>query len=222
MHSVRNNRFTLKEKIKAQQVRELTAEENIVLTQTGGLLLSRRTNRRAFTLIELIIVISLIAILYGVFVQKLQSKSSQKNRDVTLKTLKQALSKAPKNSLAEFVCLEPCGECLIYLDNEIGSDTKIKLFKSDPTVYKVDQFGQLQSYEFPPILTKEGTTENVCFRFALYPNGSTSEYAVEYQKKYYLYNPYDANPTVVTTMAEATDFFDREKLLPMEQRDYNF
>ena len=183
---------------------------------------SVKRNRGAFTLIELIIVISLIAILYGVFVQKLQSKASQKNRGLTLKTLKYSLSKAPSSALAEFVCLEPCGECMIYLDNELASDTKVKLFTSEPVVYKTDQYGDLQRYEFPPIMSKEGTIENVCFRYKLYNNGATSEYAVAYRKKFYLFNPYDEEPTVVTTMAEANAFFDKEDLLPTEQRDYNF
>ena len=185
-------------------------------------MLNVKRSRRGFTLIELMIVIALIGILYGVFVQKLRSKASSASQSVSLKTLKQALLKAPKNSLAEFVCLEPCEECLIYLDSKVGSDTKVPLLKSAPIVYEPDQYGVLQSIEFAPILSKDESIENVCFRFSLYPNGSTSNYVVEYQKKFYVYNPYDDEPTVVTTMAEANELFDNEKLLPMEQRDYNF
>ena len=182
----------------------------------------QRGYRFAFTLIELIIVISLIAVLYGVFVQKLQNRTQQNNKRVTLNTLKQFLDDTPSSTKAELICLEPCKSCHIYLDGKLASDDTLTLFSSEPIVYKLDQFGTLERFEFAPIMINDTQEANVCFRYSLHKGGASSEYAVLYQKRYYLFDPYNETPVVVDSIAEATKFFDREALLAMQPSDYTF
>ena len=179
-------------------------------------------NRSAFTIIELLIVITLIIVLYGVFIQKMKTLSNPKNQPITLKSLKTALLDAPEAKRKEILCFEPCGECQIYLDKKLASDAKIPLFKTSPTLYRLNQYGELVTFEFAPMLDAEGKERSVCFRYQLINNLGSSEYAVLYNKRYYLYDGYHETPEVVDTLTEARAFFNKESLLPLEQRDYNF
>ena len=183
---------------------------------------NHNTARAAFTLIELLIVITLIIVLYGVFIQKLQSLSSPKNRPITLSSLKTTLLDAPEAKRKEILCFEPCGECQIYLDKKVASDAKIPLFTTTPILYRLNRYGELINFEFAPMLDEQGKERSVCFKYQLINNLGSSEYALLYNKRYYLYDGYNLEPTVVDTLAEARAFFNRESLLPLEQRDYNF
>ena len=178
--------------------------------------------KAAFTLIELLIVITLILVLYGVFIQKLKSLGSPKAQPITLKSLKSTLLNAPDAKRKEIICFEPCGECQIYLDKEVASDDTITLFTSTPIAYRPNQYGELIAFEFAPMLDKQGKEQSLCFRYQLINDLGSSEYALLYNNRYYLYDGYNLEPKVVDTMAEARAFFNRESLLPLEQSDYNF
>lgn len=181
-------------------------------------------NRRGFTLFELLIVVLLIAILYGVFINKLQLGSSKKRADeVSLVTLHKLLEQFPSERKREVICTEPCKECKVYLDDKPLDDVSFPLFLSEPTVWKADRFGQYQSVSFLPLNDPEHGVKDVCFRYRLFSNGSGSNYIVQTDERhFYAFKPYLYPVQTFSTLEAAKKAFDSEALLPTERRNYTF
>ena len=180
-------------------------------------------NRPGFTLLELLIVVVLIAILYGVFINKLQQRSpEQKTEKVTLQTLKETLSLFPAERAREIICTQPCKQCAVYLDGHKVKETDFPLFNTEPTVWKSNPFGQLREWEFLPLYDTNLSDEAVCFRYQLFRNGSGSNYIVQTDDThFYVFKP--MRPVeIFSSLSDAQKAFDSTTLLPMEQRDYLF
>ncbi len=182
------------------------------------------TNRHAFTLLELLIVVVLIATLYGVFINRMSQSSARESTDgITLKTLQKRLGEFPAGMKREIVCTRPCKACRIYLNGTPLKEGRFSLFDAPPTVFSRDRFGQLRPVTFMPLRDEEGVSREVCFRYELFRNGSGSSYVVQTDEKhYYIYKPYLFPVRVVASLSEAQKAFDTEALLPTERRNYNF
>ena len=186
-------------------------------------MLSASNSRKGFTLFELLLVVLLIGIIYGIFVHKLSQKDKQGEADrLSLKTLKPFLHAFQAGDKAVLRCFTPCETCHVYRDGKQIDDLDIPLFESIPNVYAHDVFGQLNRIEFSAIEGKNGAIQDVCFEYTLFANQSSSNYIVEYKQKYYLFEPYLKPAAVFDTLGEATAVFDTSPLLPTEQRRYNF
>jgi prepilin-type N-terminal cleavage/methylation domain-containing protein len=182
---------------------------------------SVKSNKRAFTLFELLLVVVLIAVIYGIFVHKLSRTSETANLDkLSLSNLKKELSNLPFYDKAELICLEPCESCEIYLDDKPIKQEVISLFKVSPNVYKNNRFGQMEHVRFMPIAIKENELRDVCFRYTLYRNGSGSHIAVEHNSKYYLFDPVKYSVQVTSSISDVERFFDVSELLPTSTQDY--
>ncbi len=178
-------------------------------------------NSKGFTLIELLIVILIIGLIYGLFVSNLNNKKKE-TQHITLQTMKQTLLLQPFKEKSEIICFEPCQECFIYNDDKRTDIAPFSLFKSAPKVYKKDQFSQLQPHSFLAFLDSEEKLQNVCFRFSVFNNKSSSYYLVEAQKQFYLFRPYLKEVAVTSTLSDAKKLLDMHEILPRENRDYDF
>ncbi len=181
-------------------------------------------NRSGFTLFELLIVVLLIAILYGVFINKLQLQTSGKSTDeVTLETIRTLLGQFPSERRREIICAEPCKSCAVFLDGEIVKSSKFPLFEKTPLVWKEDRYGEYKTIDFAPIIDPEHGTTNICFRYHLFRNNSASSYIVQTDERhFYVFKPYMAPVKIYTTLDAAKNALGSESLLPTEQRNYNF
>ncbi len=181
------------------------------------------SDRGGFTLLELIIVVVLIGVLYGVFMNKLGQKSPQDATDtLTLKTLKSYLQNLPHTDLVEVVCTTPCDNCTLFINSKQQATT-LELFKQMPTVYEMDRFGSLQMREYLPIFDKKGVMRDVCFRYQLFENGSSSHMVVKADdESYFVFNSFMLPTIKVASISEAEELFSNESMLPLEKRDYNF
>ena len=183
---------------------------------------SALSNKKGFTLFELMIVVLLIGIIYGIFVHKLSQKERRSAKDtVTLETLKTFLSSFSPKEEAVLRCFTPCKTCRVYRDGKQVDDLEISLFEEAPNAYTNDAFGQLRRIEFVPIEGKKKQIMDVCFEFTLFENGSSSNYIVEYDKKAYLFDPYLKPVKVYDSLDAASAAFDKSKLLPTQRRSYN-
>ncbi len=178
---------------------------------------------RGFTLFELLIVVLLIAVLYGVFISKMSSSPKKEAEKVTLETLKKTLDLFPAQRSRELICTDPCTHCRVYIDGSAVKGTEVALFKKEPTVWVKDRYGQFRQKTFLPLNDPEHGVKNVCFRYKLYRNGSGSSYIVQTDDKhYYVFKPYLHPVSVAETLTQAQEMFDTQSLLPTERRDYNF
>ncbi len=178
------------------------------------------SNNKGFTLIELLIVILIIGLIYGLFVSNLNKKKDVEG--ITLLNMKTTLLQQPFKQKSEIICFEPCEECFIYNDNEKTDIAPFSLFQGVPKVYKKDQFSQLQPYTFLAFLDAQEKPQDVCFRFSVFENKSSSYYLVEANKQFYLFHPYLKDVEVVPTFSDAKKLLDLHEILPREHRDYDF
>lgn len=181
-------------------------------------------NRRGFTLFELLIVVLLIAVLYGVFINKMEQRTAgTAPKEVTLETLKSALALFPAEREREVICTEPCKECTVFIDGNPVKEATFPLFDTVPTVWKKDRYGQLQTVKFLPLSDPDSGVKDVCFRYQLFRNGSGSAFIVQTDEKhYYVFKPYMHPVRSVASVDAAADAFDDRTLLPTEQRHFNF
>ena len=161
-------------------------------------------NKKAFSLFELILVIILIGLVYSLVLEKLDKKENLKIQ--RLKDLKNKLEKY-KSPQVNLVVFNHCNEALIN-NKKIDLDTK--LFQKT-TVYEVKD-NDLVKKEFDPIVIKDRTYD-VCFRFDIYKNGSSSAIIVKKENKFTVFPPYFKNPFVVDNEDEAKDALTNKKLL---------
>jgi prepilin-type N-terminal cleavage/methylation domain-containing protein len=175
-------------------------------------------NKQAFTLFELIVVVILIGIIYGVFVDKLATKPHQRN-DVTLPTIKEFLEKFAFKKSARVVCNKECKQCYVYVD-DTKVDASFELFTSEPTVYTLDETGRQESLTFTPRFDKEDKLEETCFEYKIFKNGGADTYIVSHEDTFYVFKTLEKKPKIFTSMNEAVEFFDHKTLLPLLTSDY--
>lgn len=178
------------------------------------------SSSRGFSLFELLLVVVLISVLYGVFVHKLSTPKERQEERLTLENLQSFLSTLEFKRKAEVICLEPCSTCDLYLDGKKASEEGFKLFQATPKVYFPDRFGEVRPIDFLPMRTDERTLSDVCFRYILHANRSGSHFALEDGKKFYLFDPYMYPVQVVQSFSDVTAFFDNTQKLPNDERDY--
>jgi len=179
-------------------------------------------SKSSFTLFELLIVILIISIIYGIFIQKLGStKPVDRIGPGEFQELEKILQEQHFREEAKIVCVDKCKKCYIYVDGR--PQGKIEgLFEEEPKVYDFDIHGILSEVKFVPIFDKEKNPKEVCFEYALYPNGSRSSYIMEYKDSFYVFDAYMRPVRKVASISEAQDLFDPSQWTPTGSDEYNF
>jgi hypothetical protein len=119
------------------------------------------------------------------------------------------------------VCTKKCKECFIFVDrNKIESIDSP--FKEEVSVYDYDIHGILSKVRFLPIFDENDNPLEVCFRYAIYPNGSKSSYILQHQKSFYVFYPYFHTPKKTVSLQQAGEIFDPSKWIPTDSAEYNF
>lgn len=168
--------------------------------------------RRGFTLIELIIVMSIIGVIYTILIQNFTFNNEDKE-SVSIATLPNFLRKhyGQEKSLVQLRCFDECGECYIFEDGKMQEDT-FKLFESQKKVktYTLGRY-MLKQMEFGEYYVDEYESKDVCFEYNLYPNGSSDKIVVEYNDKAYLLGNYKQKTKVFDSVQDAEDFWKKQK-----------
>jgi len=176
-------------------------------------------SKSSFTLFELLIVILIISIIYGIFIEKINSKEYYLSQ-VGLKEIDKFFKDLEFNETAKIVCSNECEKCWLYVDGKRVKKVK-SFFKEKPTVYDFDIHGILSQIQFLPLF-KGLNPQEVCFEYVKYPNHSNSSYIVEYKKKFYIFFSYFHPPKVTESISSAQDVFDPSQWIPTDPSEYNF
>ncbi|SMC10182.1 hypothetical protein [Nitratiruptor tergarcus] len=177
-------------------------------------------SKSSFTLFELLIVILIISILYGVFIQKLHTKEHL-SKSLGLQDIKTLFEEYDFNESAKITCINKCQECYIFIDG-IRRDKIEGFFDKEVSVYDFDIHGILSPVKFPPLFDANGNPQEVCFAYELFSNGSNSSYIVEYKDKFYIFYAYMKPVKVVDSISEAQKYFDPSEWIPTDSSQYNF
>lgn len=169
-------------------------------------------NKKAFTLFELMIVVMIIGIVYALVLGRMDPKQHMKI--LKLDSLRETLTQKHKEGQKfELVLYDNCKKSALFINEELQEELKIEIkpeMFENLTVYKSDPFGHERKIDFQPVIIEE-KLHPVCFRYTVFPNGSSSNYIVMQKNKYYIFPPYFEDINVTETLEEALTLFTHEK-----------
>jgi prepilin-type N-terminal cleavage/methylation domain-containing protein len=170
--------------------------------------------RAGFTLFELLLVLLLIVIMYGLFVQNF-SFGKKEEESVKLEKLNLYLSEhfIVEKEVVSLRCLDNCNVCKVLVD---GNDTNVTLdvFEKDSGTINAYKYNgkRLEKVQFDDYHADEYKREKVCFRLDVYPNGSSDKIALEYKGKVYMFENYLEDGQVFASVLAAQDYLEKYQL----------
>ena len=143
--------------------------------------------KKAFTLIELLLVVVIIGVIYGLVINSMQ-RVNDKEASLSFETLPSFLKTMHQQNSVAFVCLDNCQECAVYVDGEILKE--VNAFMKEERLlhfWRFDANQGTQELRFTPVFDEDDREFDVCFRYEIFKNGSSTEMIVETQEQSYDY-----------------------------------
>jgi len=147
--------------------------------------------RKAFSLIELLIVVVIIGIVYSLSLDSIKSLTEKKQ--FSLKDLKNYMKSIPYTEKVKIVCLKGNEKCTIYVDSEKYEERK--LF-SDENI-------ETYRYDFSYGMVKLEMDEDSYFSYTMDKNGAGQQIFVKYQNRVYDFTTYLGNIPIYNSLEEA-------------------
>lgn len=159
--------------------------------------------RKAFSLIELMIVIMIIGVVYTLAITKFQ-KMGEESTHVNLKSLKAYLQKFPHTKNVKLLCLEDCSSCDVLVDGKKEATLNNFLDKS-VKVYRYDFSYGTREQTKEVYFNKDTVEKYVCFSYTVDKNGVGEQVFVEYKGIVYDFSNYLTPISVYTSLQKAVD-----------------
>ena len=143
--------------------------------------------KKAFTLIELLLVVVIIGVIYGLVINSMQ-RINDKEASLSFETLPSFLETMYQQNSVAFVCIDNCRECAVYVDGEKVKE--VDTFMDEERVLRFWRFDAnfgTQELRFTPIFDEDDREFDVCFRYEIFKDGSSSEMIVETENTSYDY-----------------------------------
>lgn len=163
--------------------------------------------KKAFTLIELIIVLILISITYFLVFSSNNFSIKEQKQNLNLENLKEFLFKNFKfeNEL-KFFCIDDDLSCYVKIDNSVNENFKVEhFFKEAPVVYEYYKDETRLEY------SKEKVTDhtyNVVFEFTINRDYKTNEFILDtLEDRIFVFNSIYEKPFIYENLNEAFETF---------------
>ena len=156
--------------------------------------------RKAFSLIELLIVIFIVALVYFLGFDTI-SWTPQKNTQINILNLKNTIQKSDYyEGYGKLICLNKCQTC--YFQTDINAPlTHIKNpinLGKNISIYKLDRDDMLTKIDFGRYQDKK-----VCLMIDFYKNGSSTQIVIENSSGIYFLSSYFNTSTKVDSLSDA-------------------
>ena len=160
-----------------------------------------------FTLLELIVVVMIVSLM-GFLVFSSAIKQQTKKEALSPASFPNTLRKTFKGKGdIEFFCINKCTECYVVQDRQIQAYEGGIELGTDVEVYKLDDSEHLvQIEEFGRVKDQQ-----ICLRFHLYPNGSTTQMVISNKEGIYYLPSYFGKAKQVADMEEAKEMWIKEE-----------
>jgi len=147
--------------------------------------------KKAFSLIELMIVIVIIGVVYTLAVSKLQNVGAQKLTP-NFQNLKEYLYTYVKEDVREvrLLCLDDCESCRVYVDGAKQEEDIEPFFDDSVEVYRYDFSQGAVQIQNAVFFNEEGREEDVCFSFTMNQDLISDQIIITYKEKSYDYTSY--------------------------------
>jgi prepilin-type N-terminal cleavage/methylation domain-containing protein len=168
--------------------------------------------RRAFSLIELLIVVMIMGVVYTLAVTKFQTVADEAKR-VSLGTLKIYLQKIPHEKSVKFICLDDCSSCKVIADGKVIEklNNSFDGFLDDSVrVYRYDISSGAQEITKEIYFNSEDVEESVCFSYTVDKKGIGDQVFVEFKDRVYDYTSYFSPIPVYDSVQDVVDAKENE------------
>ncbi len=143
--------------------------------------------KRGFTLLELLLVVVIIGVVYGLVISSMK-KLTDKESALGFETLPSFLETFYQQNSVAFICTDNCRNCKLYVDGEALK--KMPAFMKDErrlNFWTFDVNLGMQELRFTPLFDEDGREFDVCFKYEIFEDGSSTEMVIETKKKSYDY-----------------------------------
>ena len=143
--------------------------------------------KKAFTLIELLLVVVIIGVVYGLVINSMQH-INDKEKHLNFKELPTFVASFYQQNHVAFTCIDNCKKCALYVDGVKVKD--VDSFLKEERQLRFWHFDAnlgTQELRFTPIFDEDEREFDVCFTYEIFRDGSHSEMIVETEKKSYDY-----------------------------------
>lgn len=163
--------------------------------------------KKAFTLIELIIVIILISTTYFLVFSNSTFKMKEDEKKMTLSNLKEyLLNNFEFEKELSFLCIEENFSCYIKIDGILNKDFKItKFFKIKPNIYEYNSDERKVEFEE---LRVDNVNHNVIFELKINSDYKTNEFIADtLDSEIFVFNSIFTKPKIYKFLYESMDTF---------------
>lgn len=143
--------------------------------------------KKAFTLIELLLVVVIIGVIYGLVINSMK-KITDREESLDFKSLPSFAKTFHHQNHVAFVCTDDCKACALYVNGKTVKE--IDAFMAEERVLRFWRFDAdlgTQELRFTPVFDEDDREFDVCFRYEIFEDGSSSEMIIETQKESYDY-----------------------------------
>ena len=164
--------------------------------------------KRAFSLIELLIVILIIGVVYTLAISNFQ-KLEEGTTNINLQTLKKFLQKIQYEKNVKLLCIDECSSCELFIDGEKSNKYKglfDDFLDKDVKVYKYDfSLGYIE-YQNEIYFNSEDVEEEVCFSYSIDKKGIGEQVLVEHDEYVYDFSSYLGGVKRYDSLQDATEY----------------
>ena len=143
--------------------------------------------KRAFTLLELLLVVVIIGVIYGLVINSMQ-KVNDKESALGFESLPSFMKSFHQRNRVALICTDNCKACGLYVDGEKVKE--VDPFMEEERVLRFWSFNAntgTQELRFTPIFDEDDREFDVCFKYEIFEDGSSSEMIIETEKQSYDY-----------------------------------
>lgn len=134
--------------------------------------------RRGFTLIELMLVVLIIGLVYGLAVNSMKRFDTEDDDVVDLLHVPDYVKSKQHRDHVSLICIDRCRECSLYVDGKAVKEIP-PFIDEKAAFFRFDQRLLTREVTLQSLFRKDGVEEPVCFRYDLYPDGSSTEMIVK-------------------------------------------
>lgn len=163
--------------------------------------------KRSFSVIEMLLAISLIVIVYSLLI-----KSSPKNTDkkilITLENIKEFLFTKEFEETITLRCFKTQKDCFLYKDNSLHSESAEVDFNKSLDVYKYDTL--LEKVEFIQSSLDSTLDAEISFELKCFRDGKCNEYILETSQGVFILSNLAQSAIKVDSLEGVNNYFNKK------------
>lgn len=169
--------------------------------------------RKAFSLIELLIVVIIIGVVYNLAVGSFEKIAKPQSQKITLQNLKSFLVKLEYEKQIKLLCLDDCSRCNLFIDGAVAEDFE-KVFEDfldmSVQVYRYDPLLGVVEYQQELYFDSNDIEQRVCFSYVMDKDKIGEQIVVKFKEKVYDFSDYTDDVMLYDSLEEFME--SKEKL----------